>query len=97
MAIIIKKLIIPKIEKEKEEKFAEEIESLCKKYAGKDYVFEWGFPKRKKFAVMEFKVEIKETDTEKQIEEKMYHEVESWLEVIGIRMDAIKIVEGVVE
>lgn len=48
--------------------------------------------KPKKYAVMFFKVDVADSDTANQIEEKMFHEVESYLDVIGIRMDCIQII-----
>jgi hypothetical protein len=48
--------------------------------------------KPKKYAVMFFKVEIEDSDTTDQIIEKMYGEAESYIDVVGIRMDCISII-----
>lgn len=49
---------------------------------------------KKKYAEMTFRIEVQDTDTSDMIVEKMFNEIESYLDVIGIRIDCIKIVEG---
>lgn len=41
MGVIIKKLAIPNIEGDAEEKFVDELQDLCRKYAGKDFYLDW--------------------------------------------------------
>lgn len=52
---------------------------------------------KKKYAVMMFSVDVQDTDTSDDIEDKMFNEIESYLDVIGIRMDCIKIVDESVD